>query len=698
MAVLPREVRKRDGTVVAFDPEQIRRAIQRAAAEAGVPDPGVTGKAAHQVVDQIAARFDGRAPTVEQVQDVVEDTLMAVGLTGIARAYMIYRNRRAELREAKRLLGVRDELKLSLAATVVVKERYLRRDAAGAVIESTGEMMDRVARHVARGEDEFRPGSSARWAEEFSRAMRALEFLPNSPTLMNAGCGLGLLSGCFVLPVEDSLESIFTAVKDAVLIQQGGGGTGFAFSHLRPAGDPVRSTHGVASGPVSFIRIFDVATEIVRQGGRRRGANMAVLDCAHPDIRAFVTAKSESEHLENFNLSVAASDAFMRAVEDRAPWPLVNPRTGGVVGEVGAADLFDLIATQAWRSGDPGLLFTDQINRANPTPLLGRIEAANPCGEVPLLPYESCNLGSVNLPRFVTGGDVDWQRLTDAVALAVRFLDDVIEVNRFPFPELDQAARRTRKIGLGFMGLAELLCMLRVPYGSAEAVRLAGRIAHRIAAAARRASAELAAERGPFPCFEQSVHAKEGTPPLRNAQLTAVAPTGTISIIAGTTSGIEPMFAIAYVRNVLDRHLIEVNPLFERTARDRGFWSERLIADIAATGALPDDSSVPEDVRRAFVTAAQVPPSAHLAMQAAVQQHIDAGVSKTINVPASATVDEVKRVYLDAWHADVKGITIYRYGSKPGQVLTFLGEPPQQAPIRVDSSYAGGCAHHVCEF
>ncbi|WP_174548871.1 adenosylcobalamin-dependent ribonucleoside-diphosphate reductase [Actinomadura formosensis] len=696
MAVLPREIRKRDGTLVAFDPEQIRRAIDRAAAEAGVRDPGVIGKAARRVVDRVAARFDGRAPTVEQVQDAVEDTLMTAGLADVARAYLLYRSRRAELRDSKRMLGVRDELKLTLAATVVLRERYLRRDETGAVVESTGEMMDRVAGHVARAEEEFLPGASAHWAGEFGRAMRALEFLPNSPTLVNAGTELGLLSGCFVLPVEDSLDSIFTAVKDAVLIQQGGGGTGFAFSHLRPAGDPVRSTHGVASGPVPFMRVFDVATQVVRQGGRRRGANMAVLDCAHPDIRAFAAAKAHSEHFENFNLSVAAPDAFLHAVQDRASWPLVNPRTGETAGEVDAAELFDLIAAQAWRTGDPGLLFTDRINRANPVPSLGRIEAANPCGEVPLLPYESCNLGSLNLPRFVSGGTVDWPRLTGAVRLAVRFLDDVIEVNRFPFGELEEAARRTRKIGLGFMGLAELLAMLGVPYGSAEAVRLAGRIAHRIAAAAREASAELAAERGPFPCFGQSVHA--GGPPLRNAQLTAVAPTGTISLIAGTTSGIEPMFALAYVRNVLGRHLIEVDPLFERTARDRGFWSEHLMADIAATGSLPDHPSVPADVRHAFVTAAQVPPEAHLAMQAAVQRHIDAGVSKTVNLPASATVDEVKRIYLEAWRAGVKGITVYRYGSKPGQVLTYLAEPPRQAPVQVDGAYAGGCAHHVCEY
>jgi ribonucleoside-diphosphate reductase alpha chain len=654
----------------------------------------VTGRA----VAALAEDFGDRVPGVEDVQDTVERALMAAGAGDVARAYMLYRTRRTELRESKRMLGMRDELKLGLEAAAVLKERYLRRDETGALRESTGEMMDRVARHVAAAEEAFRPGSSSRWAEAFAAMLRALEFLPNSPTLMNAGTELGLLSGCFVLPVEDSLESIFTTVKDTALIHQAGGGTGFAFSHLRPAGDIVGSTYGCASGPVSFMRVFDTATEVIRQGGRRRGANMAVLDVSHPDIAEFVTAKSEPGRFENFNLSVAAGDAFMRAVEAGQSRTLVNPRTGRAAAEIDAGGLFDLLAAQAWSSGDPGLMFLDRVNEANPVPSLGRIEATNPCGEVPLLPHESCNLGSVNLPRFVTGGRLDWERLTASVRLAVRFLDDVIEVNRYPIPELDYAARRTRKVGLGFMGLAELLAALRIPYGSADAVRLAGDIARRITEAARRASAELATERGAFPTFGESAFAKDGMPQLRNAQLTAVAPTGTISIIAGTTSGIEPMFAIAFVRAVLGRHLLEINPLFERTARRLGFWSEQLMTDIAGTGVIPQDARVPADVRRAFITATEISPSAHLAMQSAVQRHIDAGVSKTVNLPASASVDDVKRIYLEAWRTGAKGITVYRYGSKPGQVLTFLGERRKQPPVQVNAPYAGGCIGHICEY
>ena len=698
MSDLPREVRRRDGTLSPFDPDRIRRAIAHAAAEARRADPGMVEEVTRRVVAELAERFDGRAPDVEDIQDTVELALMAAGAGEVARAYVLYRDRRAELRESKRMLGVRDELKLGLEAVIILKERYLRRDETGLVVESTGEMMDRVALHVAAVEDVFRPGSSPRWAEEFRRMLRALEFLPNSPTLMNAGTDLGLLSGCFVLPVEDSLESIFTTVKDAALIHQAGGGTGFAFSHLRPAGDVVGSTHGRASGPVSFMRVFDTATEVIRQGGRRRGANMAVLADSHPDVAAFATAKAEPGRLENFNLSVAAGDAFLRAAEAGQAWPLVNPRTGRTSAEVDAGGLFDLLATQAWGSGDPGLMFIDQVNAANPVPSLGRIEATNPCGEVPLLPYESCNLGSLNLPRFVAEGRVDWRRLTASVRLAVRFLDDVIEVNRYPIPELEAAARRTRKVGLGFMGLAELLAALGIPYDSAEAVRLAGRIARRIGGAARRASAELAAERGAFPAFDQSVHAKGGMLELRNAQLTAVAPTGTISIIAGTTSGIEPMFAIAYVRAALGRHLLEINPLFERTARRRGFWSEQLMTDIAGAGVIPDDARIPADVRRAFVTATEIAPSAHLAMQAAVQRHIDAGVSKTVNLPASATVEDVKDIYLRAWRAGAKGITVYRYGSKPGQVLTLPSEHLGRTPVRVEGPYTGGCIGHVCEY
>lgn len=650
------------------------------------------------VVAELGARFAERPPTVEEVQDSVERVLMSSGFDDVARAYVVYRNRRSELRESKRMLGVRDELKLSLAATVVLKERYLRRDETGVVVESTGGMMDRVAEWVARAEDEFSPGASRRWAEEFSRALRALEFLPNSPTLMNAATELGLLSGCVVLPVEDSLESIFAAVRDAALVHQAGGGTGFAFSRLRPSGDVVGHTYGRASGPVSFLRVFDVVTDTIRQGGRRRGANMAVLEASHPDIAAFVAAKADPAALSTFNLSVGASDEFMRAVERGEPWPLVNPRTKDVVDEIDAAMLFDLIATQAHARGDPGMLFMDRINQDNPLAGLGRIEATNPCGEVPLLPYESCTLGSVNLARFVSDGGVDWDRLGATVRLGVRFLDAVVEVNRFPVPELEAAARRTRKIGLGFMGLAEMLAMLGLRYDSAEAVQLAGRLARHIAAEARGASARLAEQRGAFPLFERSSYAERGMCQLRNAQLTAVAPTGTISIIAGTTSGIEPMFALAYVRTVLGRHLLEVNPLFERTARDRGFWSEQLVADIAGTGALPDDARVPSDVRQVFRTAMQVAPNAHLRMQAAVQRHVDGAVSKTVNLPASATVNEVKEIYREAWRAKAKGVTIYRYGSRAQQALSLLGIPRQATPVVADTGYSGGCAGHNCEY
>ena len=693
-----RGVRRRDGRIVPFDPARIEAAVRRAMREVGRDDPAL----AREVADRAAralARRRLRVPGIEDIQDEVERALMGLGLDDVARAYVVYRRRRAELRAAKDLLGVRDDLKLPLNAVVVLRERYLLRDEEGRVVESTGEMMDRVARHVAAAEDAFRPGASRRWAEEFSRALRALEFLPNSPTLMNAGTPLGMLSACFVLPVEDSLDSIFTTLRHMALIHQAGGGTGFSFSRLRPAGDVVRSTHGVASGPVSFMRVYDVTTDVVKQGGRRRGANMAVLDVSHPDVEAFVRAKATPGVLENFNLSVAVTDRFMRAAERGGTHRLVNPRTGRAVREVDARDLFELICAQAHATGDPGLIFLDRVNRDNVVPGRGRIEATNPCGEVPLLPHESCNLASVNLARMVTDGRVDWERLAATVRLAARFLDDVIEVNRFPVPEIEEATRATRKIGVGVMGLAELLAGLGIPYDSEEAVRLGGRIARLVREEATRASAELAAERGPFPLWPESTLARRGGPPLRNAQVMSIAPTGTISVIAGTTSGIEPMFAVAYVRNVLGTRLVEVNPLFERVARERGFYSEELMTEIARTGGVGGNPAVPEDVRRAFVTALEIAPAWHLRMQAAFQRHADAAVSKTVNLPREATVDDVAGIYRAAWRARVKGITVYRYGSKPAQVLTFLADSAEgpAPPVEVDLEYAGGCVGYACE-
>lgn len=694
MGAHPR-VRRRDGALVPFDNARIRAAVAAAARETGHTDPALPDRVADAVVDHLLRAGAGPVVDVETVQNAVETQLSAAGYEDVARAYIIYRQRRAELRADKELLGVRDELKLPLAAATVLRERYLLRDAEGRPRESTGEMMDRTSSFVAAAEDSYRKGSARGWADRFSVALRSLEFLPNSPTLMNCGTELGLLSACAVLPLQDSLRSIFTTLAQTAEIHQAGGGTGYSFSHIRPAGDDLGSTGGTATGPMSFLRLYDTAADIVRMGGRRRGACMAVLDASHPDIYEFVGEKARRPGtLAHFNLSVAVTDRFLRAVQSRGTHQLVNPRTGKVVRETPAAELFAAICAAAHASGDPGLLFIDTINRANPVPALGRIEATNPCGEVPLLPYESCNLGSVNLARMVNGGKLDWDKLTTTVELAVRFLDDVIDVNRYPFPELAEAGRRTRKIGLGVMGLAELLATLGIPYDSQRAVRLAGAVAGHLQRAGHAASARLAAERGTFPAFSQSRFAPDT--PLRNAQVTSVAPTGTISLIAGTTAGIEPMFAVVYIRTVIGRQLLEVNPCFERLARDGGFYREDLITEIARRGGVRGDSRVPLAVQEAFPTALEIDPAWHLRMQAAVQRHVDAAVSKTINLPAEASAEDIGEIYLSAWRQKVKGITVYRYGSCAGQVLTLAGAG--QSLPRADTAFSGGCVGRVCEF
>lgn len=679
---------------MAFDLARIENAIARAARESGRPDPDLPATVAAAVAESLARRRQDPV-AVEAIQDLVEETLVKTGYDDVSRAYILYRQRHDELRSAKKLLGIRDELKLSLAAITVLRERYLLRDQHDRPVESTGEMMDRVASFVAAAEDGYRRGSSPDWAERFSTLLRSLEFLPNSPTLMNAGTDLGLLAGCVVLPVEDSIRSIFTTLGQAAEIQRAGGGTGYTFTHLRPAGDRVGTTGGTASGPVSFLRLYDAAAGVVSMGGRRRGACMAILDSSHPDIYDFVTAKADASHeFTHFNFSVGATDAFLRAVERGGTHRLVNPRTGKTVTKVRAAELFTAICEAAHACGDPGLVFLDTINRANPLPARGRIEATNPCGEVPLLPYESCNLGSINLARMTRNGHVDWDRLTDVAALAVRFLDDVIDVSRYPFAELGETTRATRKIGLGVMGLAEMLASLGVPYDSEHAVRLAGRVTRCIQQAAHTESARLGGERGSFPAIADSRWASSG--PRRNAQVTSVAPTGTISLIAGTTAGIEPMFAIAFTRAIVGRHLLEVNPCFDRLARDRGFYRDELITEIAQRGGVRGYPHLPAEVRAAFPTAAEIAPDWHLRMQAAVQRHVDAAVSKTINLPTSASVEDIRRIYLAAWKAKVKGITVYRYGSREGQVLSFAA--PEPAIPQADSEFSGGCAGRICEF
>ncbi len=566
---------------------------------------------------------------------------------------------------------------LSPNALRVLEARYLRRDAAGRVIEMPDELFRRVARAVAHAELLLGTARDAEaWEEVFRGLLSGLDFLPNSPTLMNAGTGLGQLAACFVLPVEDSMEGIFGALRAMALVQRTGGGTGFSFSRLRPRGEVVSSTGGAASGPVSFMRIFDCATENIKQGGRRRGANMAVLRVDHPDVLEFVDAKRDGRSLVNFNLSVGVTDRFMEAAIAGESFALVHPGTRRVAHHVSAREIFDRVVEAARETGDPGLLFLDAVNRADPLPALGPVETTNPCGEVPLLPYESCVLGSINLAHMVRRGagqpDVDWQRLGRAVHGGVRFLDDVIEVTREPLPEIGEVTRATRKIGLGVMGFAELLVLLGVPYDAEEAIDWADRVMAFVAAEARAASRRLAEGRGVFPSWERSTHASTGER-VRNATRLSVAPTGTIAIVAGTSGGIEPLFALAYRRahTLGGPPLTEVNPVFLRYAEAHRLDLEPVLEEILARGRLREVAGVPDAVRRLFVTALEIAPRQHLRIQQAFQRHVDNAVSKTINLPEAASPEDVAEVYREAWRLGLKGITIYRYGSKDAQVLTL---------------------------
>ncbi|MBW2965212.1 adenosylcobalamin-dependent ribonucleoside-diphosphate reductase, partial [Candidatus Woesearchaeota archaeon] len=534
--------------------------------------------------------------------------------------------------------------------------------------------------------------------EQFYRMMSNLEFLPNSPTLMNAGTRMGQLSACFVLPVQDSMESIFETLKHMALIHQSGGGTGFSFSVLRPEGDIVSSTKCTASGPLSFMKIYDTATDVIKQGGRRRGANMGVLRVDHPDIIPFVSAKKDGSQFLNFNLSVAVTDEFMKKAEKNQEYALINPRTGTQLGKLNSRDTFRLIATMAWYCGDPGLIFIDEINRHNPVPSLGLIESTNPCGEQPLLPYESCNLGSINLGRFVREGAVDTARLGKTVRLAVRFLDNVIDANKFPLEHIEEATKASRKIGLGVMGFADLLVRMNIPYDSEQAVKIAGKIMKFVNDTARDESAKLGAERGDFPMFKKSRLAAKWKN-MRNASVTTVAPTGTISIIAGCSSGIEPLFGVSFVRNVMSgAQLLETNPDFEEIGKKKGFYSKELMRDIAHKGTVQGMKNVPSGVRRLFMTALDIKPEWHIMVQAAFQKHTDSAVSKTINFPADATIDDFEKAFKLAYKLKCKGITAYRYGSRSGQVLNFTDGGSGMSYVNVDSEYSGGCPGSECPF
>ena len=586
-----------------------------------------------------------------------------------------------------------DEKKLELTenSIKVLERRYLKKNEQGKVAESPEKMFRRVARAIAEPERNFRATAEEikDLENNFYDLISSLNFMPNSPTLMNAGRPLGQLSACFVLPIEDSMESIFTAVKDTAMIHKSGGGTGFAFSRLRPSNSVVASTSGVASGPISFMRVINAATEAVKQGGTRRGANMGVLRVDHPDILDFISCKDDLNELTNFNISVALTDAFMRAVSDDGFYELIDPRTGSVYNKDGkpahlkARDVMKKIVNHAHQTGEPGVMFIDRMNDDNPVTKVGLYESTNPCGEQPLLPYESCNLGSINLSKMVKAVvdldsrelsryEIDWEKLEKTVKLCVHFLDNVIEANRYPLPEIDFNTKQNRKIGLGVMGWADLLGLLRIPYNSDEALQLAEKVMSRIKETGYAESGRLGEARGVFANWEKSSFRKSGSGArMRNSTVTTIAPTGTISIIAGCSSGIEPYFAVSYIRNVMDNdRLVEVNPHFEQIARARDFYTKELMERIAEKGSIADFEEIPDDVKRIFVTSHDVKPEWHVKMQAAFQKYTDNAVSKTINLSKNATVDDVRDAYMQAFDLGCKGITIYRDGSRAEQVLS----------------------------
>ncbi|MGF3554766.1 MAG: adenosylcobalamin-dependent ribonucleoside-diphosphate reductase [Thermoplasmatota archaeon] len=686
-----KHIRKRTGEIVVFNPEKITAAIEKAMNALNMKDKKTTERLTKEIVETLNLKssiFYNNIPDVEQVQDIVEQALEKHN-ERLFKAYSLYRRSRGIAREIKQYFKIKDDLKLGVNAIKVLEERYLLKNEKGEIIETPTQLFKRVAKTVALVDKNY--GKNPDDAEEeFFYAMKNLEFLPNSPTLMNAGTELGQLSACFVLPIDDSIESIFNTLKNMALIQQSGGGTGFSFSRLRPKGDIVKSTHGVASGPVSFMRIYDSATEVIKQGGKRRGANIGILHCTHPDIIEFVLAKS-GKGLTNFNISVAVTDDFIKKVLNDKEFLLKNPRNNKITKKIKAKTLFNLIVKNAWETGDPGLIFIDEINRRHTLKKLGLIESTNPCSEVPLLPYESCNLGSINLSKMVKNGEIDWKKIKKTTRMAVHFLDNVIDANKYPLKEIEEVTKANRKIGLGVMGFADMLFKLKIPYDSEKALSVGKQIISFISKEARQKSLELGKERGSFKNFKNSIWAKK-YPAMRNATCTSIAPTGTISIIAGCSSGIEPLFALVFLREVMDgKKLIEINEIFKIELIKRNLYSDELIDQISKTGSIKN-TALPADFKKIFVTSLDIKPEFHVKMQSVFQKFVDNAVSKTVNLPKDSTLDDVKKIYLLAWKLKCKGITIYRYGSKPEQVL-YLGTGK---PIVAKVGYSGGCPAGIC--
>jgi len=673
-----KKIIKRDGRIVDFDQNKITEAIWKAVQSVGGTDRHLCEQISNQVTAVLEVFFKKETgiPTVEQIQDLVEKILIEGGHAKTAKAYILYRQKRAEERAQKELIlgkgKAEKNLNFSMNALKILEKRYLLKDENGNLIETPEDMVKRIANAVAEADKNYN-GNVDKTAEEFFNMIANLEFMPNSPTLMNAGTPLGQLSACFVLPVEDSMEGIFESLKNAALIHKSGGGTGFSFSKLRPANDVVKSTTGISSGPVSFMKVFDAATEVIKQGGKRRGANMGILRIDHPDILDFINSKSDMSSLTNFNISVAVTDKFMEALEKNEEYELINPRSKRIVKTLPAQMVFDIILANAWKNGDPGLIFIDEINRRSPVKHLGEIEATNPCGEQPLLPYESCNLGSINLNKVVAADekDLDWEKLEKLIEKCVHFLDNVIDVNHYPIQQIAEATRRTRKIGLGIMGFADILYRLGIPYNSDEGVRFGEKLMKFIQENAVKYSVELAKTRGVFPAYKGSEHDKKGIR-MRNACVTSIAPTGTIGMLAEASGGLEPNFALSYIKNVMDgTEFVYTNKYFEEAIKKQNLYSQELINEIAHTGSIQHIKWIPKEIKKIFVVAQDITPEWHVKMQAAFQKYVDSSVSKTINFPANASIEDIKNAYWLAYKLKCKGITIYRDQSRESQVLNI---------------------------
>jgi len=676
------KVQKRDGRIADFDQEKITTAIFNAAKSVGGEDYELAKSISDEVVATLNREFRTKLPNVEQVQDTAEKVLIKLDHAKTAKAYILYRQKHAEIRQQRAaVLGFESDLKLSPNSLKVLKERYLRKDRDGNIIESPLEMFMRVAANIAQADLNYdSEADTKKIAHDFTEMMASQEFMPNTPTLMNAGNELQQLSACFVLPVQDSIEGIFESVKNQALIHKSGGGTGFSFSKLRPKNDMVISTKGVSSGPVSFMRVFDIATEVVKQGGKRRGANMGILRVDHPDVLDFISMKRDMNTMQNFNISVGLTEKFMKAVENDEMYDLINPHNNQAVHRLRARDVFNMIVSEAWRNGDPGIVFLDRMNipRTNPTPEIGDIESTNPCGEQPLLPYESCNLGSVNLVKMMNDGEVDWEHLRKIVHRAVHFLDNVIDMNKYPLPQIENMTKSNRKIGLGIMGWADLLYKMKIPYNSEEAVKLGEKLMKFVSEEADKASIELAQVRGVFPNWKGSVYDPESKHfagesfRLRNATRTTIAPTGTISMISDCSSGIEPLFALAFYKHVMDgKDLVYINEIFEKELKQNDVYSDALMQKIMNQGTIQHIEEIPEEIRKVFVVSHDITPYWHLRMQAAFQKYTDNAVSKTVNFPNSATISEVEEAYMLAYKLGCKGVTIYRDGSREGQILNI---------------------------